>query len=157
MEFNDNYPQYETMALHSEEEGRGVRKKLWRVFWIMLAITVVELVIGINQDNWHLTGTILLKFIYIIFTIGKAGFIVYSFMHLGDENHLMRKLILWPYISFALYLVFMCTITEGNFGRDHSTYLDQHLVKQREEQRAKSKARAEGKVVDEPHNTGGGH
>lgn len=157
MEFNDNYPQYEIMALHSEEEGKGVRKKLWRVFWIMLVITLVELFIGINQDNWHLTGTILLKFIYIIFTIAKAGFIVYSFMHLGDENHLMRKVILWPYVTFALYLVYMCTIVEGNFGRDHSTYLDQHLVKQKEEQRAKSKARAEGHEVDGHHDAGGGH
>ncbi len=132
MEFNDNYPNYETMAIHSEEEGVKVRKKLWRVFWIMLVITLVELGIGINQDSWGLTGTLLLKFTYIIFTIVKAGYIVYAFMHLGDENHLMRKVILWPYISFALYLVYMATITEGTYTRDHKYLLDTQLVQQKQ-------------------------
>ena len=45
-EFHDDYPSYETMAQHSEEEGKKTRKTLWRVVWYMLAITIFELVIG---------------------------------------------------------------------------------------------------------------
>ena len=157
MDFNDNYPQYEFHAAHSEEDGKGVRKKLWKVFWIMLVITIIELSFGIFQDKLHLTGTMLLKFIYIFFTIAKAAYIVYIFMHLGDENHLLRKVILWPYISFALYLVYMCTITEGNFNRDNKQYLDQHLVDQKNEMRAKAKLRAEGKLIESEHHDGGEH
>ena len=41
-EFHDDYPSYETMAHHSEEEGKVTRKALWRVFWYMLAITIFE-------------------------------------------------------------------------------------------------------------------
>ena len=44
-EFHDHYPSYETMAHHSEEEGKKIRRTLWRVFWYMLAITVFELII----------------------------------------------------------------------------------------------------------------
>ncbi|MCC7301539.1 MAG: cytochrome C oxidase subunit IV family protein [Bacteroidia bacterium] len=157
MEFNDGYPQYEMMAHHSEEEGKGVRKKLWRVFWIMLAITVVELVIGISQDRLHLTGTVMLKFIYIIFTVVKAGFIVYSFMHLGDENHFLRKVILWPYVIFALYLTYLCTVTEGNFVRDHKMYEDKVLIEQRIKQRQEAIDRANGKIADGQHKSGEGH
>jgi cytochrome c oxidase subunit IV len=138
MEFNDNYPQYELMAHHSEEDGIGIRKKLWRVFWIMLVITIIELVIGINQDPWHLTGTIWIKIIYITFTIVKAAYIVYSFMHLGDENKWLRRVILWPYITFALYLIAMCTITEGAYVNEHRASLDTKLIEQKRETRAKA-------------------
>ena len=30
-EFHDDYPSYETLAHHSEEEGKPIRKNLWRV------------------------------------------------------------------------------------------------------------------------------
>jgi cytochrome c oxidase subunit IV len=144
MEFNDNYPQYELMANHSEEEGKKIRKKLWMVFWIMLIVTLIELVIGINQDAMNLTGTITLKFIYITFTIIKAGYIVYSFMHLGDENSLLRKVILWPYTFFALYLIALCTIIEGNFTRDYKVYKDQRLIEQKNLIREKAIKAAHG-------------
>jgi cytochrome c oxidase subunit 4 len=51
MEFHDNYPQYELMSHHTEEEGKKKRRKLWNVFWIMLCITIVELVVGFMQDS----------------------------------------------------------------------------------------------------------
>jgi len=31
MEFHDNYPQYEVMANHGEEEGKKNRRTLWNV------------------------------------------------------------------------------------------------------------------------------
>jgi cytochrome c oxidase subunit 4 len=83
--FNDGYPQYELMALHDEETGKVVRKKLWKVFWIMLVITIAELIIGFQAVDWGLSKT-LLKIIFISLTIVKAAYIVLSFMHLGDET-----------------------------------------------------------------------
>ncbi len=53
-EFHDDYPQYEFMAHHSEEEGKVMRRKLWNVFWIMLAVTIAELIIGSFAKDWHL-------------------------------------------------------------------------------------------------------
>ena len=95
MEFNDGAPQYELMAHHSEEDGVIKRKKLWQVFWIMLVLTLAELVVGFNAKKWHLlnpdeTTTLGLKFFFVLFTIAKAGFIVLSVMHLGDEKKSLK-------------------------------------------------------------------
>ena len=77
MEFHDNYPQYELMAHHSEEEGKKKRRKLWNVFWIMLGITIVELIIGFKAAEWNLlnedrTSSVVLKTLFIGLTLLKA-------------------------------------------------------------------------------------
>src|SRR4051812_39060318 len=107
-EFHDDYPQYEIMAHHSEDEGVHIRKTLWRVFFIMLIITIFELIVGFNAKSLHLVSdlgysTITLKILFIGLTIVKAGFIVMSFMHLGHENKLSKWVILGPYTAFILY------------------------------------------------------
>jgi cytochrome c oxidase subunit IV len=114
MEFHDNYPQYETMYHHTEEEGKKKRKGLWRVFWIMLAITMVELFVGYNATKWGVTGTWYLKWGFIILTLAKAGFIVLKFMHLGDETKGMKYTILAPYSLFIGYLIFIILV-EGTY------------------------------------------
>jgi caa(3)-type oxidase subunit IV len=124
MEFHDNYPQYELMSHHTEEEGKKKRRKLWNVFWIMLIVTLIELFIGFKQDAWGITGTEFVKWTFIIFTIVKAGFIVMAFMHLGDENRLMKWLILGPYAGFVVYLIAMTVLGEGNYASRHKTLID---------------------------------
>ena len=94
-EFHDDYPQYEFMAHHSEEDGKKKRRKLWNVFWIMLGVTILELIIGFQASSMGLlnddrTSGMMLKVIFIGLTIGKAYFIVFSFMHLGDEKKAMK-------------------------------------------------------------------
>ena len=137
-EFHDNYPQYEMMAHHSEEEGAIKRKKLWRVFWIMLAITLLELVIGTYAERlgW-LTPTrqssFGLKILYISLTIFKAAYIVLSFMHLGDEKKSFKWVIIAPYVSFILYLAFMCAVGEGGYSQHKRTQIDQNVIDQAKE------------------------
>ncbi|MEW6468269.1 MAG: cytochrome C oxidase subunit IV family protein [Bacteroidota bacterium] len=129
MEFHDNYPQYEIMAHHSEEEGKKKRKKLWNVFWIMLVITLIELVVGIYAENWGLLtelrmSTVTLKLLFIGFTILKAYYIVYAFMHLGDENRLSKWVIIGPYMAFVLYLVYMTSVEEGTYSSKRKVLID---------------------------------
>ena len=136
MEFNDGAPQYELMAHHTEEDGVVKRKKLWRVFWIMLAITIAELIVGFNQKAWHLTtpeGTtsLGLKFFFVFFTVAKAAFIVLSFMHLGDEKKALKYTILTPYCLFVLYLVWIVT-TEGTYAMDYREQMDKNILEQRD-------------------------
>jgi len=114
MEFQDNYPQYETMYQHDEAEGKKIRKKLWRVFWILLAITLLELFVGFNATKWGLTGGTFLKVFFIFFTIAKASGIVLVFMHLIDETKFFRYIILGPYSIFILYLIYI-VLVEGTF------------------------------------------
>lgn len=134
-EFHDDYPQYELMAHHSEEEGKVKRKKLWTVFWIMLGVTILELIIGsyakemslLNPDR---TSTGILKFIFIGLTIGKAYFIVFSFMHLGDEKKAFKYSVLAPYIMFILYLIYII-IAEAIYCGIHKEKMDDLIVKQK--------------------------
>ncbi|HSY76273.1 MAG TPA: cytochrome C oxidase subunit IV family protein, partial [Bacteroidia bacterium] len=72
------YPNYEKAAIHDEAHGKPVRKKLWMVFWIMLGITIVELIIG-SQFNFTELNK---EYTFIFLTLVKAFFIVWVFMHL---------------------------------------------------------------------------
>lgn len=114
-EFHDEYPSYETLANHDEEHGKKVRKTIWIVFTIMLVVTVFEILFGL----WA-TGKVapwVLKVVFIGLTLLKAFYIVYKFMHLGDEVKWLKWVIIAPYTGFILYLVFMMTIGEGNYAR----------------------------------------
>lgn len=134
-EFHDDYPQYELMAHHSEEEGKVKRKKLWRVFWIMLAITLVELAIGTYAAQMGLLTakretTFTLKLIFVGLTIVKAAYIVLSFMHLGDEKKVLKWIIIAPYTGFIIYLAAICTTGEGTYSMGNRMPLDPSVVKQ---------------------------
>ncbi|MDQ3049166.1 MAG: cytochrome C oxidase subunit IV family protein [Bacteroidota bacterium] len=134
-EFHDDYPQYEFMAHHSEEEGKKKRKKLWLVFWIMLAVTIVELIIGFQAAAWGLlnedrTSSGTLKFIFIGLTVLKAFYIVFSFMHLGHEKKAFKYSVLAPYLVFILYLVYII-VGEANYSLIHKEKMDDLIVKQK--------------------------
>ncbi len=114
MEFHDNYPQYETMYQHDEAHGKQIRSKLWKVFWLLLAITLLELFVGFKATSWGLLGSTFLKFFFIFFTLVKAGGIVLVFMHLIDETKFFRYAVLLPYSVFILYLIFI-VLVEGTY------------------------------------------
>jgi cytochrome c oxidase subunit IV len=105
------YPNYEKAAIHDEAHGKAVRKKLWMVFWIMLTITIVELIIGAKVTM----GEINKEYVFIFLTVVKAFFIVWIFMHLGDEKRAMKYALIAPYALFIFFLAFMC-ITEGAYS-----------------------------------------
>ncbi len=131
MEFHDDYPSYETMYNHDEEYGKKARRKLWNVFWIMLGITILELIVGFLAPGKGWTGMLWLKIFFIGFTIIKAGYIVMSFMHLGHEVKFMKYVILMPYIVFMFYTIFII-LTEGTYagGAGRFTRVDPVLVNQ---------------------------
>ena len=126
-EFHDDYPQYELMAHHSEEAGAVKRKKLWKVFWYMLGITIFELVVGFNNEHF---SRLFLMFFFIGFTVIKAGFIVLAFMHLGDEKKAMKWVILAPFSMFIIYLVYIVT-TEGSYCMNFRTKMDSKIIEQK--------------------------
>ncbi|MBA3971086.1 MAG: cytochrome C oxidase subunit IV family protein [Bacteroidetes bacterium] len=156
-EFHDDYPQYEFMAHHSEEDGKKKRRKLWNVFWIMLVVTIIELIIGFQASSWGLlnddrTSSIVLKVLFIGLTIGKAYFIVFSFMHLGDEKKAMKWSILAPYTIFIIYLIGIC-VEEANYCRVNKHEMDNIIVQQKIELNEAAKhPHAEG-----GHDAGGAH
>jgi cytochrome c oxidase subunit IV len=108
---NDSYP---LNAHHSEEEGVKIRKNIIFVTVLLTVITAVEVAIGVIFKRSETFSWEMIKWTFVTLTLVKAGYIVMSFMHLGEERSVMKKTILIPYLVFIVYLVFIA-ITEG-FG-----------------------------------------
>lgn len=83
-------------------------KELWKVFWILLAITVVDFII-----YFAMGASMLRNIIFIVFGLVKAFFIVGTFMHLKYERMFMILMIVLPALAFIGMLVFGL-LHEGN-------------------------------------------
>jgi caa(3)-type oxidase subunit IV len=102
----DDIVEYSLEGHHSEEAGKTIRKKIWKVTAILTAITALEVILGsqIKQtsDYWEV-----IKWSFIALTIVKAAYIVLVFMHLGEERKALKYVILIPYFIFIIYLIFI--------------------------------------------------
>jgi cytochrome c oxidase subunit IV len=92
-----------TAGLPKEKSGFNT-KAVWRTFWILLAITVVELVIAIIYYETHFFPKHILNGVFIIMTLAKAFFIIAEFMHLGHE---IRNLVMTVAIPACLFIWFL--------------------------------------------------
>ena len=113
---NDSYA---LNAHHSEEEGVKIRKKIAFVTVLLTLITAVEVGMGIVFKRADTFTWETIKWTFIILTLFKAGYIVMTFMHLGDERKNLRNVVIIPYFVFIAYLIFIA-LTEGaaHFGLD---------------------------------------
>jgi cytochrome c oxidase subunit 4 len=104
----DDIIEYSLEAHHSEEHGRKVRRTIWMVTLLLAVVTTVEVTLGAYWKSWFsLDAWHTIKWLYVVLTLVKAGFIVKTFMHLGDERRSIRAIILLPYALFILYLAFI--------------------------------------------------
>ena len=91
-------------------------KRIWIVFGILSAITIVEVYLGIiKPDALHLhdPGTSWLNWIFIILTLAKAYGIAWAFMHLEGEKTWFRRSIVWTAVFLICYLVTLLLIEGG--------------------------------------------
>ena len=89
---------------HTPGEGTG---RIWRTFWILLIITLIELALGFSMyffpgmPSWlHL----FIKGAISILSLAKAFYIVSVFMHLGDEIRNMIMTIVVPLMLFVWFI-----------------------------------------------------
>ena len=90
---------------------------IWKVFWILLIITAVEVVLGIIKPEFMLTpvlGTSILNYTFIILTLVKAAYIVQIFMHVKYEKKGLRYALYLPSLILIPYLTFIL-LTEGSY------------------------------------------
>ena len=91
---------------------------IWKVFWILLGITALEVALGIIKPEFliktQFLGTTLMNQVFIILTLIKAGYIVLQFMHLGHEEKGFKWTILLPVFILLPYLLFII-LTEGSY------------------------------------------
>ena len=92
---------------------------IWKVFWILLVVTTVEVVLGLIKPDFlvhtQFLGTKLLNHIFIILTLVKAVYIVLVFMHLGFERATLKWTILLPAFILVPYLLFIL-LSEGAYA-----------------------------------------
>ena len=89
----------------------GGTKRIWKTFWILSVITVVELGIGLGIYFIHEGGNpsaalvLFLKGVVCILTLAKAWYIVAIFMHLGDEIRNFVMTVLVPLTLFIWFII----------------------------------------------------
>jgi cytochrome c oxidase subunit IV len=107
---------YSLNAHHTEEDGKKIRKKILLVTLLLTVVTIIEVGFGIVFKRNGTAQWETIRIIFLILTLLKAGYIVMSFMHLGDERKILKYVILLPYALFILYLIFI-GLYEGLAGQ----------------------------------------
>jgi cytochrome c oxidase subunit 4 len=105
-----------TTTSFEKEKSEFNTKAIWRTFWILLGITVFELIIAIIYYETHFFPKHILNGVFVIMTLAKAFFIVAEFMHLGHE---IKNLIMTIAIPACLFIWFLIA-----FMWDGSSYHD---------------------------------
>lgn len=115
----------------------GGTKRIWRTFWLLSVLTIIELAIGLTIYNIHKgaapNATLVLGFkgLVCILTLAKAFYIVSVFMHLGDEVRNMVMTVVVPLTLFVWFII--AFLGDGNSWKnlrntDGGSRPDTHLV-----------------------------
>lgn len=102
------------MSHHTDVASPESKKqvgRIWRVFWILLVITIVEVTFGLLFS--YSMSRAILNSIFLILTVVKAAWIVSVFMHLGDEIKSFRVMILIPLTLFIWFII--AFLADGSF------------------------------------------
>jgi cytochrome c oxidase subunit 4 len=103
-------------------------KRIWKTFWILLIVTIIELGLGLLLYVLHLPDDLRrlsIKGMIIILSLAKAFYIVSVFMHLGDE---IRNMILSIVVPLLLFVWFITAfILDGNSYKHLRNKYDKHF------------------------------
>ena len=95
---------------HSPEHRSGTGR-IWKIFWLLSAITIIELALGLTiytihkGENPNANLVLFFKGVVCILTLAKAYYIVSVFMHLGDEIRNMIMTIVVPLMLFIWFII----------------------------------------------------
>ena len=107
-----NMENVHTSTSEGHHEPSFSTKLIWRTFWILLIITVVELALAILYYETDFLPKHFLNGIFVIGTLAKAFFIIAEFMHLKHE---IRNLIMTIAVPAMLFIWFLAAfLWDGN-------------------------------------------
>jgi len=86
----------------SNPESVKTRKRIWTVFYILLAITAFEFIVAFTKGPLHIPHILVLT-IFISLTIVKAFYIVAEFMHLKHE----MKVLIWSVVIPTVFIIWL--------------------------------------------------
>lgn len=110
-------------------------KAIWRTFWILSVITVVELALAILYYKTDFLPKHFLNGIFVIGTLAKAFFIIAEFMHLGHEIKNLILSLAMPALLFVWFII--AFLWDGNSFKNLRNDYDRHHLEQ-----SKTKAQA---------------
>lgn len=119
------------VTFHHHVPGQENVKRIWKTFWILLIITVIELGMGFtiyflhkNPDYSHAL-VLGIKGAIVILSLAKAFYIVSIFMHLGDE---IRNMIMTIVVPLMLFIWFIAAfLWDGNSYKNLRNTYDKHF------------------------------
>jgi len=115
---------------HGHEAGFNT-KPIIRTFWILLGITLLELVIATIHLKTGLPPKLVVNIIYLILTCLKAFYIIAEFMHLRHE---LKNLIMTIAISATLFIWFIISfLWDGNSYKELRNRYDRHHLEMSKE------------------------
>jgi cytochrome c oxidase subunit IV len=117
------------MAHHQHQAGvipPPQTKWIWKVFWILLIVTIVEVVIALPNIRSAFPAPWLFKLALIGGTLFKAAYIVGAYMHLKDEVKNLILSVVLPFILIIYLIVLM--LIEGSYVTLYRTVVEQILV-----------------------------
>ena len=105
------------VTFHHHVPGEDNVKRIWKTFWVLLIVTVIELGLGLllYATDFSHTLDLAVKGVIVILSLAKAFYIVSIFMHLGDE---IRNMIMSIVVPLLLFIWFIAA-----FLWDGSSYL----------------------------------
>lgn len=100
----EHHTQHSEITFHHEPKESTWH--IWKIYWILLGITIVELALGflIGATNFPDWVVLFIKGVIVILSIAKAFYIVSYFMHLGDEIRNMIMTIVVPLFLFVWFI-----------------------------------------------------
>ena len=125
------------VTFHHHVPGQENVKKIWKTFWVLLIVTVIELGLGLllyatDFPSWVDLGV---KGVIVILSLAKAFYIVSIFMHLGDE---IRNMIMSIVVPLLLFIWFIAAfLWDGNSYKNLRNTYDKHFEERTSEQKSK--------------------
>jgi cytochrome c oxidase subunit 4 len=114
----------DTTHSHQNAHASFDAKPIWRTFWILLGITMVELILATIHLKTGFPPKYVLNGLYLILTCAKAFYIIAEFMHLRHEIKNMIMTIAVPALLFVWFIV--AFLWDGNSYRDLRNRYDRH-------------------------------
>ena len=119
------------VTFHHHVPGQENVKRIWKTFWLLLVITIIELGMGfsiyfIHKDPDYSHGLVLgIKGAIVILSLAKAFYIVSIFMHLGDE---IRNMIMTIAVPLMLFIWFIAAfLWDGSSYKNLRNKYDKHF------------------------------
>ena len=113
---------------HDNAHATFDTKPIWRTFWILLGITMVELTLATIHLKTDFPPKYVLNGIYLILTLAKAFYIIAEFMHLRHEIKNMIMTLVFPACLFIWFII--AFLWDGNSYKELRNRYDAHHLEQ---------------------------